>query len=127
RVTLTEAGAYTIRVNAANLVSTGSYNIGLECILPRGPVDGTLSCGGLVSGSISAPGEVDLLGLTGQPNAMVLLTLANTGSFPFTQPLVTVVAPSGTDVVSFTANNQRQITLTESGAYTILVNANNLV
>ena len=56
QITLTESGAYTIRVNANNLVTTVNYNLGLECLRPRGPVDGTLTCGGIVSDAIGAAG-----------------------------------------------------------------------
>jgi hypothetical protein len=34
QITLPASGTYTIRVRANNLVSTGSYNLGLECLQP---------------------------------------------------------------------------------------------
>ena len=97
-------------------------------MLPRGPVDATLTCGGLTSQALSAPGEVDIVSFSGQANQIVLLTLVNTSGFGFgLTARATVVAPSGVEVVTFEANSQRQIALTESGSYTIRVYANNLV
>src|SRR2546422_784221 len=51
QLALAESGTYTIQVNAYNLVTTGNYNLGLECLRPRGLIDATLTCGGLVSRS----------------------------------------------------------------------------
>src|SRR2546422_61223 len=51
---LEESGAYIIQVQANNLVSTGSYSLGRECLLPTSPVDATLACGDLVKRSIDA-------------------------------------------------------------------------
>ncbi|MCI0338419.1 MAG: hypothetical protein L0226_12650, partial [Acidobacteria bacterium] len=119
-----------IRVNANNLFHTGSYNLGLECRRPLGPVDGTLSCGSLLSGTIEAPGEVDLITFSGQTGDVVDLTLVLTAgfdSFRSVLPRVTLFSPTGAQLDSFDANVQKTYTLPESGTYLIRVNANNLV
>ncbi len=128
--TLPESGTYLIRVNANNLFHTGSYNLGLECRRPLGPVDGTLSCGSLLSGTIEAPGEVDLITFSGQTGDVVDLTLVLTAgfdSFRSVLPRVTLFSPTGAQLDSFDANVQKTYTLPESGTYLIRVNANNLV
>src|SRR5207244_2504463 len=97
QLTLAESGTYTIQVNANNLVTTGNYNLGLECLRPRGLIDATLTCGGLVSEAISAPGEVDLVSFGGQANDIVLLTLVDTAGWSAlgSRAQATVIAPSG--------------------------------
>ena len=40
---------------------------------------------------------------------------------------MTVLAPSGTEVITFDSNAQQQLTLPETGMYLIRLNANNLV
>ena len=46
-LTLTETGIYVIRVRAANLTRTGSYNLNFECIVPPSPDAVPLACGTL--------------------------------------------------------------------------------
>ncbi|MGH7466577.1 MAG: hypothetical protein ACRENP_01180 [Longimicrobiales bacterium] len=56
------------------------------------------------------------------------MTLAETaGFFGSVAPArVTLLAPSGAQVATFTSNEQQQVTLQESGTYTIYVNADDL-
>src|SRR5262249_2768592 len=128
--TLTENGVYLVRVNANNLANTGSYNLGLECRQPLAAEDGTLMCGSLLSGSIGAAGEVDLITFNGQSGQVIDLVLVLTGGFNPTfgiVPRATLFSPTGTQVSFFDANSQRSFTLTENGVYLIRVNANDLV
>jgi uncharacterized protein (TIGR03437 family) len=126
-LTLTESGTYLIQVRANNLVSTGAYSLGLECMLPPDPVDATLACGGLLQRSINAAAQVDQITFNGQANQRVTLTLTASG-FPFgATATATVFLPTAVMLVSFDANSQRQLTLAESGAYVVQVRANNFV
>jgi uncharacterized repeat protein (TIGR01451 family) len=130
-LTLPETGTYLVRVNASNLVTTGTYSLGLECLQPPQPIDAALSCGDLQSGEIGAPGEVDLLTFTGTAGEVKDLTLVATGgnwNFPLTQiPRMTIFAPSGASLGAFNANSQNTLTLPETGTYLVRVNASNLV
>ena len=129
--TLAETGVYVIQVNANNLVSAGSYTLGLERLHPLGPLDGTLTPGNLLAGAIDAPGKVDVVTLAGQTNDRIVLTLVETtnwgGSFGANDVQVTLFAPSGAELGVFDSDSQQQFTLAESGVYVIQVNANNLV
>ena len=119
-----------VRVNANNLVSKGTYNLGLECRQPISAVDDSLTCGGLLSGAIDAAGEVDLITFTGQSGDVVDLTLVRTGgfdSFYGRVPRATVFTPTGAVLAAFNANSQKELTLPESGTYVVRVNANTLV
>ena len=130
-VTLPESGLYTLRINANNLVSTGSYNLGLECLQPLDAVDDTLACGGLVSGSIEESGEVHLITFDGTLDRVVTLTLVETpdwgGSGGRNDARATLFSPSGAKLLTIDSNDQQEATLPESGTYTLRVNANNLV
>src|SRR6267378_2265003 len=55
QLTLTETGTYIIQVRANDLVETGSYSLGLECLLPPDPIVAPLACGSLATRSISLP------------------------------------------------------------------------
>ena len=129
--TLPEAGTYVIRVSAANLATTGSYNLNFECIVPPSPDAVPLSCGTLGSGQIGARGQVDLFTLSGLPGQIIALALASTGGFSANPTASTSVelwmfAPSGAAVAQLRSNSQANFTLPEAGTYVIRVSATNL-
>jgi 2-methylaconitate cis-trans-isomerase PrpF len=124
QITLTENGTYVVQVRASDFASTGQYGFGLECRNPPALVKAVLTCGALPQGNIAAGGQVDQYTFDGQANRIVTLTLANTGGWPYyAAPVAALFAPSGTQVVSFQANGQRQTTLTENGTYVVQVRA----
>ena len=124
---LPESGTYVIQVRASNFVSTGTYSLGLECLLPTSPVDQALVCGSLYAGTIDASAKVDQLTFSGQANQNVTLTLG-AGGFPFqVTATATVFSPTGGEVIRFNANSQQQLMLPESGTYVIQVRASNFV
>ncbi len=130
--TLPESGTYIVRINANNLVATGPYNIGMECRHnPVAVIDDTLSCGGLVSGTIGVPGEVDLITFQGTAGQVIDLTLVEAsnwaGASSVNDARATLFAPSGAQVGQFDSNAQQTFTLPESGTYIVRINANNLV
>ncbi len=127
QLTLPETGTYVVQVYASNLVSTGSYTLGRECLLPTSPVDATLACGGLVARTIVTPAQVDQITFVAQANDRLTLTLAMSGFPSFVAARATVFSPSGGVVVTFDANSQQQLTLSETGTYVVQVYASNLV
>jgi hypothetical protein len=94
------------------------------------PDSSVLGCGSLVSGTITARGEVDLYTFTGQAGQIISLALASTGGFtssPSSRSVSSrVLAPSGALVGTLLSNSQSLFTLPEGGVYTVRVNANNL-
>src|SRR5439155_331719 len=58
QVTLGATGTHVIQIRASNFVSTGSYSLGLECLVPTSPVDEPLVCGSLAPGAIGSAAEV---------------------------------------------------------------------
>ena len=130
-LTLPETGTYVVRVNASDLVGTGTFDLGLDCRFPLMPTPSALACGDTVSGSIQKAAQVDLFTFSGTMGATVDLSLANTGGFnPFREgqtAFATVFAPSGATVVAFGANALKTLTLPETGTYVVRVNASDLV
>ena len=94
------------------------------------PGASVLACGSLVSGTIAAPGEVDLYSFTGQAGQIISLALASAGGFA-TSPssgsvVLRVFAQSGAAIGgALSSNSQNLYTLPIDGVYTIRVNANN--
>ena len=129
-IRLLESGTHIIRVSAANLSRTGSYNVNLECVVPASPDAVPIACGTLASGQILAAGEVDLYALSGQAGDLISLALASTGGFSAnpasTSAELTVFAPSGAAVGVLRSNSQTNIRLAESGTHVIRVSAANL-
>jgi hypothetical protein len=129
---LSETGTYVIRVNASDLGTKGSYNLGLECLFPaQSPDTVTLVCGSLNSKVVDAAAQVDLYRFEGGMGQTVTLTLASTGGFsanPNTgfgpNAMLTLFSPSGAAVGStLHSNSQRDFALSETGIYVIRVNA----
>jgi TPP-dependent 2-oxoacid decarboxylase len=128
QLTLTETGTYVLQIRTNNLVSTGSYSIGMECLQPLNSVDATLACGAPpFSGFIEASAEVDQITFPGQNGQRVTLTLTAAG-FPFgATATATLFSPTLAEVIVFSGNSQQQLTLTETGTYVLQIRTNNLV
>ncbi|HSU31471.1 MAG TPA: hypothetical protein VLJ11_09560 [Bryobacteraceae bacterium] len=80
-----------------------------------------LTCGQVVSGDISAAGQVDQYTYTAQAGAMITLTLANTGGFSGSSAYAQIIDPSGTVVKPYVAAGQQQVSLAAAGDYVIQV------
>ncbi|MCP4408482.1 MAG: hypothetical protein GY807_12100, partial [Gammaproteobacteria bacterium] len=125
--TLVDSGGYVLQINADNLTATGTYTLGLECLIPPSPDAVALNCGDLLSGSIEAVSEVDLFTFTAVAGDTVSITLSETDGFTgFINARATLFSPQGGRLGLFDSNSQRQFTLADSGSYIIQVNADNL-
>lgn len=118
QITLPETGLYTVRVNTATLTSTSNYNIGLECILPAGPIDAALSPRSLVAGSIVQAGQVDIFTFNGTAGDDVLIPVATTAGVVVD---ATLLNPAGAALRSFRAARLERLSLPTSGTYTLFV------
>ncbi len=130
QLTLAETGTYVVQVNAGNLTTTGTYKLGLVCRSPTAQPSTAMSCGSLLQGSVATQAQVDQYTFAGAANDIVTLSLADTGGFDIhsiANVFANVYAPSGKSVVGFGANGQQRLTLAETGAYVVQVNAGNLV
>jgi len=129
--TLPATGTYVVRVSASNLGNTGSYNVSFHCLLPPTPGTPMLQCGALQTGTITAPGDVDLYSFVSAFGHTVTLTLASTGGFSTrrnitSSALLTFFAPDGSLLGSLRSDSQANFTLPATGTYVVRVNASNL-
>src|SRR6185295_15579720 len=86
-----------------------------------------ITCGDLVSGTITAAGQQVIYTFSGQANEKKTLTLGGSG-FPFgVTATATVLSPTAGVLVTFNANDQKQLMLPETGTYVIQIRASNLV
>src|SRR5207253_1066282 len=119
QVTLALTGTYVIQVSSSNLVTPGTYNLGVVCRNPLQPST-ALSCGGIVNGNITVSAQVDQYTYAAQAGGVVTLTLADTGAFPTRRSAgLTLFDPTGKAVLNFVANSQQQVTLALTGTYLI--------
>ena len=118
-------------MTANNLVSTGSYNLGLEGIAPTSPSPTAISCGDVLSGSITAQGEADLFTFNGGAGQAITITLAETtdwgGSFGANDAQVTLFSPGGVQLTVFDSDGQADVTLAAAGVHVLRVTANTLL
>jgi hypothetical protein len=125
QVTLALTGIYTIEVNASDLASTGTYNLGIVCRNPLQPVT-TLTCGGIANGNIAASAQVDQYSYSAKAGGVITLTLSDTSGFNpgypyYIKASATLFDPTGKAILSFNANSQQQVTLALTGIYVIQV------
>jgi hypothetical protein len=118
RLTLPASGLYTVRVNTATLTSTANYNIGLECILPAGPIDAVLAPRSLVVGDITDAGEIEMFTFEGNGGDDILIPIAGTGGVTVD---ATLLDPAGGVLRTFRAHTIERLTLPDTGVYTIYV------
>ena len=116
-------GTYVVQVMANNLLDVGSYNVGLECVAPISPVDGTLACNSSLPAplAISLPGEVDQITFAGIAGRTFTLMMRESGFSAFAN----IIAPNGA-VTTMVSGAPKPIATT-AGTYLIQVMAGNLV
>ncbi len=129
QITTALSGLYLFQVESNDLVSTGTYNLGVVCRNPLNPSSG-LSCGGIVNGKVSQSSQVDQYTYNASAGGVITVTLTDTGGFDSffgVVPEAVFFDPTGAVVTSFQANSQQQITLKMTGNYLFQVYSNDLV
>src|SRR5206468_4050314 len=111
-----------------NLLATGSYSLGMQCLAPASPPPTALTCGSLIPAGIGTAGEADFYGLSAAANDVVTFTLAQTSGFTNAVARAQLFDAAGNTVgTTFDANSSRQVTLPTAGTYLLRIAANNLV
>jgi hypothetical protein len=106
---------------------------GLECSLPATVTIAVrptnLACGGLMSGTIVAAGEVDDYSFAGLAGQIISLVVASTGGFtslPSSRSAeMTLVSPAGVVLGTLVSNSQQIFQLPANGVYVVRVAARN--
>src|SRR5205814_471324 len=117
---LPETGIYVIQVRSNVLTTTGTYNLGLECLLPTSAVDATLACGSLISRPKRTRLNSSHITFTDHANNWKTQTLTSSA---FTAT-ATVFSPTAAVVVTFSLHDALPISLPETGIYVIQVRSN---
>jgi hypothetical protein len=116
-VTLPVTGTYTILVRDTNNLYTGDYVLTWQRLNnPCNVV--TISCGQVLSGSVSVAGEIDAYKFTGSSGDAVTIRTINTSGGSF-DPYMDLYDPSGVRIGG--PSSQIDMTLAVTGSYTILV------
>ncbi len=109
-------------------VSVGSANItaarqGVSDTVSLNVVLLLQTCGRIVTGTISVPGEVDLFRMDGRAGDFITLTLVETEGFPtqFQAARLTVFPLTGDSVLTFTSGGQRDFVLPVDGPFVLRV------
>jgi len=125
---LSESGVHVVGVRASDLLTTGDYRIGVQCIKPANPNAPTLTS--LTNGTIDLPGESDLYVFNGKSGDLINFTLAQTAGFTGTAANLELYSPSGNLLNpprGNNANSEFRFTLSESGTYVVRINSYNYV
>jgi hypothetical protein len=124
---LEESGTYTIVVSDGSLDSTGDYSVSLQTIpgatsSPSDPDGGAIASGETLSGTISAPAEMDAFTFEGTSGQWIMTSVVKT-----TGQLDTacrLISPTGQVVDMSYGGDMLTAMLAETGTYTIVVTDN---
>ena len=131
-LTLTNSGTYTILVFNSARIYTSSYALSIQSVIGGGCNSQTISCGQTVTGSTSIPSQVDAYSYAGTTGQVLSVSLwSSLDPNPnFYQPMVAAICGPDGQVLSYVFDTQyylvgsggaANLTLTNSGTYTILV------
>lgn len=122
---ITETGVYTLRVHAHTYYYTGSYSLEFNVIAPRAQqceVSPALLCGDQTSASLTTRGEQHLYPIDGLAGDVLSLHLVQTGGNSFTAH-GDLYEPNSTVPLIEDLNGLTEITLPQTGVYTLVVHA----
>jgi hypothetical protein len=128
RISLTETGLYRLRVRSSNLVSTGSYVVGLEGGVPLlSPDTVRINLGDLRTATISGSGDADFFVFDGTAGDDILMTMVPTASWGSASsfPQAIVYGPAGDVVIGTFTNTQVRATLPNTGLYAVRIIGSN--
>lgn len=129
--TIPTTGAYLMRISSNVLFATGSYNVGLEGIVPASASATALACGTTQGGNISQSGSSDLWTISATVGETLSVTATETsvwgGTGGANDARATVFDPSGIAVASFDSNGNADVVAGVTGTFLVRVSANNLV
>lgn len=128
QVTLTETGTYVLKIQSSGLTITGAYRVGLECLVPLEPLPPELACAVASGNTIDKGGDVDLFVFDAEAGEVQLLSLVTTSGFSNIgqQPRASVFSPSNASLITFDANAEKQLNITQAGRYVVKVQASGL-
>ena len=123
---LTETGTYLIRINANNLLSIGSFDVGLSCVLPPNSPPTSIALGETLSSNISTIMELDAYTFNGNSGDDVTINMVTiSGGL---DPRIRVFRPDGSMICSGALANSGSLdvpcSLDATGVFTIIASDN---
>lgn len=120
--TLSQTGIYTIFVDAFSS-DTGSYALHLERLIPPSDNARLLSFGNSISDSFTPSGDLDLFKFTGISNSRIGLKI--TSQNEDLHPCIQLVFPNNSRQIACNnaSSNELELTLDQTGTYTVLAEA----
>lgn len=116
-----------MRIAANNLVSTGTYNLGLVCFSAATPLAGTLTCGTTLADSLSDAGETELFTFDATAGVGVTISLTETSGFVgAADPRAWLYSPTTDFLTQFDAPFALAFVPLDSGTHLIRIAANDL-
>lgn len=125
---LQEGGTYTVWITDNNMVETGNYSIGIESTKPHSPNPSALPKGLIVSASISRNLEKDQWTFQGNKFDKLELAFTSRATQSGYVTMARLFAPSGALVTTLFSSGSpmdSQLTLEETGTYTLQISDNN--
>jgi YD repeat-containing protein len=119
---LEQTGTYTLFATDVNGDTTGQYSLSLQSLRTPGNVT-VLNFGESVEGSITPKSELEVYTFMGEAGDRIFLRMSESSSIPGFTPTIKLYSPTGELIASasdFTSAVLDDITLTQSGAYTLL-------
>jgi hypothetical protein len=119
---LPSTGTYTIMVNSGNYDNTSLYELSVQSVIGGGCGGFTIPCGDTISGQISQKVQMNAYELVATNGEHMLLSDSG-----FSEMIVNVYDPTGNNVVSIGASTSATYTFTDTGIYTVVVQADDCV
>jgi hypothetical protein len=120
-LTLGEDGTYLIQVRALDLLSTGTYDLGLEGIAPATPTPTALVLGDVAMGTLGEVAGADLYSFDATAGDIVSISVGEAGLNAFAR----IFDPAGTEIgtINPLGAAQNDFTLGSTGTHLIMIRA----
>ena len=127
---LSQTGEYMVIVNDNDLAQGGNYALSLfnfrgETSTPEDCDGGLINPGETIYGS-NEVADLDVFLMYGQAGDFTMINVESTGGSYGYSPMVQLIAPDGTDEISWTTDDYNEITLSQNGLYMIIICDNDL-
>jgi hypothetical protein len=125
-LTLTNSGTYTILVHADGYGLTGSYALSIQSVTGGGCNSTPIACGQAINTNLSVTGQIDAYGCSGAAGQVLSFAFVGGVNCPDGLQLqADIYNPNGQRITTLygCGPQSANLTLTNSGTYTILVHA----
>ena len=116
-LTLTNTGTFTVLVHHSSYLAVASYSLSLQSVTGGGCDSQTISCGQTLTNSTSENSEMDAYNFSGNAGQILSMSFwVSLGGF-----VADIYTPAGQLQGSIATDNALNLTLTNTGTFTVLV------